>query len=266
MTVDIKLNNMIDALGRLERVRLEDVELSVRAHNALKNDGCVTLADVQHRINKGTLRRIPNIGRRTAAEIQEIIDNVLALPHWARLPEYLTAWPDTAPGILDGIEDEIAALFAARDAALPPPAEVIAPEPDPASEAGAGTPGAPLVCDTFDAATRRHYNAELKRAWDHVDELRAERDALNDKLAAYSKQIGDVAHADVAQLLKDNRRLNSELASARAEPDRIKRLLDREREHTARLQRRIDAVVGLLTVADLRRAGIDVDITFNEED
>ena len=232
MTVDIRLNNMIDALGRLERVRIEDVELSVRAHNGLKNDGCVTLADVQHRINKGTLRRIPNIGRRTAAEIQEIIDYVLSMP----------------------------------DEALPPPAEVIAPEPDPASEAGAGTPGAPLVCDTFDAATRRHYNAELKRAWDHVDELRAERDALNDKLAAYSKQIGDVAHADVAQLLKDNRRLNSELASARAEPDRIKRLLDREREHTARLQRRIDAVVGLLTVADLRRAGIDVDITFNEED
>lgn len=230
MTVDIKLNNMIDALGRLERVRIEDVELSVRAHNGLKNDGCVTLADVQRRINEGTLRRIPNIGRRTAAEIQEIIDYVLSMP-------------DEAP---------------------PPPAEVIAPEPDPASEAV--PPGTPLVCDTFDAATRRHYNAELKRAWDHVDELRAERDALNDKLAAYSKQIGDVAHADVAQLLKDNRRLNSELASARAEPDRIKRLLDREREHTARLQRRIGAVIAMMTVGDLRRAGIDVDITFNEED
>lgn len=174
MTVDIKLNNMIDALGRLERVRLEDAELSVRAHNGLKNDGCVTLADVQRRINEGTLRRIPNIGRRTAAEIQEIIDYVLSMP----------------------------------DEALPQPDNVLREE------------------DT------------------EVDLLRYENERL----------LGELKCKDET------------LAALRLEPDRLSKLLQTERHNHSRTHRRLDALIALMTVGDLRRAGIDVDITFNEED
>ena len=34
----------------------------------------------------------------------------------------------------------------------------------------------------------------------------------------------------------------------------------------SRTHRRLDALIAMMTVGDLRRAGIDVDITFNEED
>ena len=174
MAVDTKLNTMIDALGRLERVRLEDVELSVRAHNGLKNDGCVTLADVQHRINKGTLRRIPNIGRRTAAEIQEIIDYVLSMP-------------DEGP-----------------------------PQPD----------------------------NVLREEDTEADLLRYEN----------------------ARLLGENKLLRASQAQAQLEPDRLRNMLQAERHNHSRTRRRLDALIAMMTVGDLRRAGIDVDITFNEED
>ena len=174
MTVDIKLNNMIDALGRLERVRIEDVELSVRAHNALKRLGAVTLADAQRAIIDRNFIKQPNVGRRTVNEVREIIANVAALP----------------------------------DEALPPRDTVLREE------------------DT------------------EADLLRYEN----------------------ARLLDENKLLRASQAQSQLEPDRLRNLLQTERHNHSRTRRRLDAVIAMMSVADLRRAGIDVDITFNEED
>lgn len=174
MAVDIKLNNMIDALGRLERVRIEDVELSVRAHNALKRLGAVTLADAQRAIIDRDFIKQPNVGRRTVDEVREIIANVAALP----------------------------------EEALPQPDNVLREE------------------DT------------------EIDLLRYEN----------------------ARLLDELKRKDETLAALRLEPDRLSKLLQTERHNHSRTRRRLDAVIAMMTVGDLRRAGIDVDITFNEED
>jgi hypothetical protein len=174
VAVDIKLNNMIDALGRLERVRIEDVELSVRALRGLKNVGAVTLADAQRAIIDRTLIKQHHIGRRTVDEVREIIANVSALP----------------------------------DEALPPRDTVLREE------------------DT-EADLLRYENARL------LDELKR-KDAF--------------------------------IAALRLEPDRLSKLLQTERHNHTRTCRRLDTVIAMMSVADLRRAGIDVDITFNEED
>lgn len=174
MTVDIKLNNMIDALGRLERVRIEDVELSVRAHNALKRLGAVTLADAQRAIIDRDFIKQPNVGRRTVNEVREIIANVSVLP----------------------------------DEALPP------------------------------------RDTGLREEDTEVDMLRYEN----------------------ARLLDENKLLRASQAQSQLEPDRLRNLLQTERHNHSRTRRRLDAVIAMMSVADLRRAGIDVDITFNEED
>ncbi len=89
MTVDIRLNQMIDALdGRLKSVRLEDVELSVRTFNALKDCGAHTLHDAQMALINRTLHKQHGIGPRAVKEVEEIIANVcMVLPVPVTVPE-----------------------------------------------------------------------------------------------------------------------------------------------------------------------------------
>lgn len=51
---------------------LDVLELSVRAHGALRSQGCVTLADVAA-MTEADILRIPNCGRLSLAEINEAL-------------------------------------------------------------------------------------------------------------------------------------------------------------------------------------------------
>ena len=80
MAVDVRLNQMIDALdGRLKSILLNDVELSVRTHVALKNCGAVTLHDAQMALINRTIHKQHGIGPKAIKEVEEIIANVCAV-------------------------------------------------------------------------------------------------------------------------------------------------------------------------------------------
>jgi hypothetical protein len=89
MAVDIRLNQMIDALdGRLKAIPLEDVELSVRTLKALKDCGASTLHDAQMALINRTLRKQHGIGPRAVKEVEEVIASVCAvLPIPVPVPE-----------------------------------------------------------------------------------------------------------------------------------------------------------------------------------
>lgn len=79
MAVDIRLNEMINALdAQLDRVLLEDVELSVRSFAALTRCGAVTIGDAKRALKDGSFRKQRNIGPRAVREVEEIIRNVAA--------------------------------------------------------------------------------------------------------------------------------------------------------------------------------------------
>lgn len=82
MAVDVKLNALIRALDeRLKTVNIDDVELSIRTYNALKNCGVRTLHEAQMALINRQLHRQPNIGPKAVREVEEIIFNVTtALP------------------------------------------------------------------------------------------------------------------------------------------------------------------------------------------
>ncbi len=80
MAVDIRLNEMINALdAQLDRVLLEDVELSVRSFAALTRCGAVTIGDAKRALKDGSFRKQKNIGPRAVREVEEIIRNVAAV-------------------------------------------------------------------------------------------------------------------------------------------------------------------------------------------
>ena len=89
MAVDIRLNQMIDALdGRLKSIPLEEVELSVRTLKALKDCGANTLHDAQLALINRTLRKQRGIGPRAVKEVEEVIASVCAvLPVPVLVPE-----------------------------------------------------------------------------------------------------------------------------------------------------------------------------------
>lgn len=77
MAVDIRLNDMINALDRrLREIGLDDCELSVRTLNALRKIGAETLWDAQGAILNRTLIKQYGIGPKAVREVQEIIDSV----------------------------------------------------------------------------------------------------------------------------------------------------------------------------------------------
>ena len=77
MTVDIRLNQMIDALdGRMKSIMVEDVELSVRTLKALKDCGVRTLHEAQMAIINRQLHKQHGIGPKAVKEVEEIIFNV----------------------------------------------------------------------------------------------------------------------------------------------------------------------------------------------
>jgi DNA-directed RNA polymerase subunit alpha len=59
------------------RVPLEELELSIRAHNCLHNMGCDTAGEVADKTDNELLRW-PNLGRRSLREIREQIARVKA--------------------------------------------------------------------------------------------------------------------------------------------------------------------------------------------
>ena len=89
MTVDIRLNQMIDALdGRLKSIRLEDVELSIRTFKALKDCGADTLHDAQMALVNRRLHKQHGIGPKSVKEVEEVIAAVCAvLPVPVPVPE-----------------------------------------------------------------------------------------------------------------------------------------------------------------------------------
>lgn len=79
MTVDIRLNQMIDALdGRLKSILIEDVELSIRTLKALKDCGVRTLHEAQMALINRQLHKQHGIGPKAVKEVEEIIFNVSA--------------------------------------------------------------------------------------------------------------------------------------------------------------------------------------------
>lgn len=79
MTVDIRLNQMIDALdGRMKSILIEDVELSVRTLRALKDCGVRTLHEAQMALINRQLHKQHGIGPKSVKEVEEIIFNVSA--------------------------------------------------------------------------------------------------------------------------------------------------------------------------------------------
>lgn len=79
MTVDIRLNQMIAALDeRMKTIPLEDVELSIRTLNALRNCGVRTLHDAQMALINRQLHKQHGIGPKAVKEVEEIIFNVSA--------------------------------------------------------------------------------------------------------------------------------------------------------------------------------------------
>lgn len=83
MTVDIRLNKMINALdGRLRSIGIEQVELSVRTLKALKDCGVRTLHDAQMALINRQLNKQPGIGPKVVKEVEEIIFNVSAMLPW----------------------------------------------------------------------------------------------------------------------------------------------------------------------------------------
>jgi len=79
MTVDIRLNQMIDALdGRLKSIPIENVELSIRTLKALRDCGVRTLHDAQMAIINRQLHKQHGIGPKAVKEVEEIIFNVSA--------------------------------------------------------------------------------------------------------------------------------------------------------------------------------------------
>lgn len=79
MTVDIRLNQMIDALdGRMKSILIDDVELSIRTLKALKDCGVKTLHEAQLAIINRQLHKQHGIGPKAVKEVEEIIFNVSA--------------------------------------------------------------------------------------------------------------------------------------------------------------------------------------------
>lgn len=79
MTVDIRLNQMINALdGRLRAIGIDEVELSVRTLKALKDCGVRTLHDAQMAIINRQLHKQHGIGPKAVREVEEILFNVTA--------------------------------------------------------------------------------------------------------------------------------------------------------------------------------------------
>ena len=79
MAVDIRLNQMIDALdGRMKSILIEDVELSVRTLKALKDCGVRTLHEAQMALINRRLHKQHGIGPKAVKEVEEIIFNVSA--------------------------------------------------------------------------------------------------------------------------------------------------------------------------------------------
>lgn len=79
MVVDIKLNQMIDALdGRMKSIMIEDVELSIRTLKALKDCGVRTLHEAQMALINRQLHKQHGIGPKAVKEVEEIIFNVSA--------------------------------------------------------------------------------------------------------------------------------------------------------------------------------------------
>ena len=77
MTVDVRLNQMIDALdGRMKSILIEDVELSVRTLKALKDCGVRTLHEAQMAIINRQLHKQHGIGPKAVKEVEEVIFNV----------------------------------------------------------------------------------------------------------------------------------------------------------------------------------------------
>lgn len=66
---NIKRNSPVS----FECIYIEDIELSVRAYNALKGSKCNTLADIL-RLSRNDLMKIKGIGHRTLSEINHTIE------------------------------------------------------------------------------------------------------------------------------------------------------------------------------------------------
>ena len=80
MTVDIRLNQMVDALDAwLKTIPIEETELSIRTFHALKKCGVNTLHDAQVAIINRQLHKQYGIGPKAVKEVEEIIRNVSAL-------------------------------------------------------------------------------------------------------------------------------------------------------------------------------------------
>ena len=56
----------------LSTIKMDELELSVRSANSLKNEGIVTLADLKARTRQ-SLRRTPNFGKKSLDEVDEMI-------------------------------------------------------------------------------------------------------------------------------------------------------------------------------------------------
>lgn len=79
MTVDIRLNQMINALdGRMKSILIEDTELSVRTMKALKDCGVRTLHEAQMALINRQLHKQHGIGPKAVKEVEEVIFNVSA--------------------------------------------------------------------------------------------------------------------------------------------------------------------------------------------
>ena len=76
MAVDLKLNEMVDDLERLEKISVNDVELSYRTSRALKFNHIDNMAQAFDALHNGKLAKIKGIGRKSVNELREVLANV----------------------------------------------------------------------------------------------------------------------------------------------------------------------------------------------
>lgn len=76
MAVDMKLNKMVDDLARLEKINLDNVELSVRTRNALYFLDVRNMAQAFDVLHNGKFAKHKGVGRKAVGELREVLANI----------------------------------------------------------------------------------------------------------------------------------------------------------------------------------------------
>lgn len=76
MAVDIKLNEMVDDLARLEKISIDDVELSYRTRSTLYFLNANNMAQAFDVLHNGKFGKYKGIGRKAVGELREVLANI----------------------------------------------------------------------------------------------------------------------------------------------------------------------------------------------